>query len=306
MQILKTLAPGFALAVLAALPLTAQESAPTPAQTPGTQQTSPSAQPGTPSQPGASSQPGTSPQSGSAAVPVPSTSNPPEISNPDLRPVTGELVSKLDSKDAKSGDQIVLKTTQPATFSDGVVIPKGSKITGHITQVQPHASGNETAKLMVQFDQAQLKTGQALPIKALLQSVTPANGTTPDNTVSGSTPNSQPSAPAGGSSSSAATGSPSNSPAPGAQAQGGSTAPAPGAANTPAGPPPAGTVVAQHGNIAIQTTGIPGVFLATNASGQLFSNASGGLLGARQDVHLDTGTQLTLAVSDGNAKASNR
>jgi len=78
-----------------------------------------------------------------------------------------------------------------------------------------------------------------------------------------------------------------------------------GASAAPSGYPEAGTVVAHQGNIEIKTTAIPGVLIASNASGQPFSNASGALLGARQNVHLDNGTKVTLAVSNGNAKASN-
>jgi hypothetical protein len=37
---------------------------------------------------------------------------------------------------------------------------------------------------------------------------------------------------------------------------------------------------------------------ATTASGQPFSNAAGALLGVRQNVHLDGGTQVVLAIAD--------
>ena len=70
--------------------------------------------------------------------------------------------------------------------------------------------------------------------------------------------------------------------------------------------PAAGTVVAHQGNIDIKTTGIPGVLIAANSNGQPFANASGALLGAKQNVHLDGGTQFTLAIADANTHASNR
>jgi hypothetical protein len=61
--------------------------------------------------------------------------------------------------------------------------------------------------------------------------------------------------------------------------------------------PVAGTVVAKNGNIAIRTTAIPGIFLAGNVNGQPFSNAAGALLGAKQDVHLEGGTVMVLAIA---------
>ena len=64
--------------------------------------------------------------------------------------------------------------------------------------------------------------------------------------------------------------------------------------------PAAGTVVARTGNIAIATTSVPGVLLANNAPGQQdprMAQASSILLGAKQDIQLDGGTQMVLGVA---------
>lgn len=292
MRCLKLLIPAVTLAAFSSLSLAAQQ----PGQpTPDTPQPSPS-QPDTQSAP--SSQPG-------AAVPVPSTANSPEASNSDLRPVNGELVSKLDTKNAKNGDEVVIKTTEKTTIGSGVVLPKGSKITGHVTDVQAHDSNNPNSKVAIQFDHAEIKGGQTMPIKSVLQGLEPAAGSdsaqsSPFNT---------------GSAPSAPTGSPSGSAAPGSSASGGGStsspsysSPAPTQSTTapsqgaPSGYPTAGTVVAHQGNIDIKTTAIPGVLIASASNGQPFSNASGALLGARQNVHLDGGTKVTLAIADANNK----
>jgi hypothetical protein len=55
--------------------------------------------------------------------------------------------------------------------------------------------------------------------------------------------------------------------------------------------------VARNGNVAIRTTAIPGVLLANGINGLPFSNASGLLLGARRDIHLDEGTLMVVAVA---------
>jgi hypothetical protein len=71
--------------------------------------------------------------------------------------------------------------------------------------------------------------------------------------------------------------------------------------NSPgSGAPAAGTIVSRNGNIAIHTTSIPGILLANNAPGQQdprMAQASGFLLGAKKDVHLDGGTKMTLNVA---------
>ncbi|KAA6458710.1 hypothetical protein DYQ86_19370 [Acidobacteria bacterium AB60] len=308
----KLLIPAVTLAAFASLPLASQQpSQPAPdvpQQQPSAQ---PNSQPGSPSTSSAPSQQTTPSQPGAAAaVPVPSTANAPEANNPDLRPVSGELVSKIDTKSAKNGDSVVVKTTEKATIGNGVVIPKGSKITGHITDVQAHDGTNQNSKVAIQFDQAEIKGGQTMPIKSVLQAVEPATGSdasqsSPFNT--GSAPSAPPS---GGASASAGAASPSGSPSASSQApmQSGSTAaPAsPGASAAATGGYPAeGTVVARQGNIEIKTTAMPGVLIAAPSNGQPFANASGALLGARQNVHLDGGTRMTLAIADANTKPGN-
>jgi hypothetical protein len=64
--------------------------------------------------------------------------------------------------------------------------------------------------------------------------------------------------------------------------------------------PAAGTIVAKTGQIAISTTSIPGVLLANNAPGEQdprMTQASSILLGAKQDIQLNSGTQMVVGVA---------
>lgn len=254
-----------------------------------------------------------SPQaSASAAVPVQSTADAPEVTNASLRPVQGELEKKLDSKTAKAGDVVVVKTTDKAAIAVGTVIQKGSKIVGQVVDAHPAGDSGPNAKVTVQFDHAELKGGQRLPLKTVLQSVAPAepdanpaaNGIESSTTVT---------APVGSRSANPAPGASTTSPMGGSAAalNAGPTPSAsqtaPRAANAQGGnaAPVAGTVVAQQGNIAVKTTAIPGVLIAASSNGQPFSNAAGTFVGARQDVHLDSGTRVVLAVTGAQAKGSN-
>ena len=230
-----------------------------------------------------------------AAVPVQSTANAPEATDAQLRPVTGELVTRIDAKKARTGEPIVVKTTEKATTADGIVIPKGSKIVGHITEVQQHSKENPNSRVTLQFDKAQLKNGQTLPIKSVIESVAPAAGAAGSdvNPFGVGAPGATASAPVAGSPGGAG---PGMAPAPTTQTQGSTVALM---NNGSAGnSPKPGTVVATQGNVTIKTTAIPGVLIAANADGQPFSNASGALLGARQNVQLDGGTRMTLAICD--------
>jgi hypothetical protein len=63
--------------------------------------------------------------------------------------------------------------------------------------------------------------------------------------------------------------------------------------------------VAKTGNIAIRTTSVPGVLLANNAPGQQdprMAQVSSILLGAKQDIQLDGGTQMVLGVASAGGR----
>ena len=256
------------LFALASLPLLAQQ--PPPASQPSSppaQQNPSGTEPASPNSP--------------AASPVP-----PAV---ELSPVNGELVSKLDSKTAKTGDSVVVQTKSSVKTADGTEIPKGSKLVGHVMGVHPSGAG-DNAQVALQFDHIELKGGQNMPVHSQIQSIAPAGGAASAGSGAMSGP------PAGGSSSPSASGTNGGSMASSApQGTGGD----PG---TPAGngAPAAGTVVAKTGNIAIRTTSVPGVLLANNAPGQQdprMAQVSSILLGAKQDIQLDGGTQMVLGVS---------
>ena len=118
MKIVKLLA--VLLVVLSSFPFFAQQQNQDTQQNPDTQQSNP---------PGAQTQATQAPASHPAARS--------DVSAADMRPVNAELVSKLDSKTARTGDSVVLKTRTSVKTADGVEIPKGSKLVGRITSVQP-------------------------------------------------------------------------------------------------------------------------------------------------------------------------
>ena len=269
-----------ALAALASLPLAAQQ--------PATPQATDSAN--TASTPAANTAPA------AAAVDV-----------AQMRPVTGELEGKIDSKSAKTGDSVVIKTTENATTAGGTMIPKGSKIMGHVTDVQAHDKTNPNGKVTLQFDQAELKGGKTIAVRTVIQSVALPNGEGAANQedafgtgAPGAMGGAAAAAPNGGSGGSGgmAPGAPASARNTPMQTQAGAEAVTPGGYT----PPAAGTVVAQNGNVSIRTTSVPNVLLAENANGQPFSNASGALLSAKQNVHLDGGTQVVLAVVEAGGK----
>src|SRR5580698_6058414 len=98
----------------------------------------------------------------------------------EMSPVTGELDGKLDSRTARVGDQVVLKTMDKVQTSDGTVIPRGSRVVGHVTEVQAYDPGPGTARIAIAFDHAELKNGQSIAIYTLIGGVVPSGGAIAD------------------------------------------------------------------------------------------------------------------------------
>jgi hypothetical protein len=246
------------LFALATFPLLAQQPPPTSQpNSPATQQDPPGAQP--------------SPQNSPAASP--------ETPAVEMSPVNGELVNKLDSRTAKAGDSVVVRTRAAVKTTDGTEIPKGSKLVGHVIAAQASGTG-QNSQVALQFDHVELKGGQNVAVRSQIQSIAP-----PESVVS--TSGSQ----AAGSS------APGTGVAPGGGSAGQG---APATASAGSGGPAPGTLVAQTGQIAIRTTSIPGVLVANNAPGQQdprMAQASSILLGAKKDIQLEGGTQMVLGLS---------
>lgn len=86
--------------------------------------------------------------------------------------INAALVKPVDSKNCKPGDPVVAKTTQNAKSDNGsVVIPKGSKLVGHVTQAQARSEGASNSSLGIVFDHAVLRNGQEVPVHSVVQAL---------------------------------------------------------------------------------------------------------------------------------------
>jgi hypothetical protein len=214
----------------------------------------------------------------------------------EMRPVNGELVGKLDSKSAKAGDQVVVKTSEAVKTADGTVIPKGSKLVGHVSKVQSHSQGSENSAVAIAFDRAELKGGQNVTIASVIKSVAPAPGDMASNAPDPTASPMSGGAPSGG----GMAGHPGSGATP---SNAGSTANTvtpssrnPSTNGSASGTSSAGTIVGKTGDDPIRTTAIPGVFLASTTASEA-STMSGTLFASKSEVHLNSGTQVGLEVA---------
>jgi len=85
-----------------------------------------------------------------------------------------ELSSPIDTKKCKPGDAVTAHTTEAAKSEGKTVIPKGSKLVGHVTQASARAKGESESSLGIVFDKAILKNGQEIPLNVAIQALASA------------------------------------------------------------------------------------------------------------------------------------
>src|SRR6266481_2504017 len=84
------------------------------------------------------------------------------------------LSQPVDAKKNKPGDQVTAKATQ-ATKSEGqVVIPKGSRLVGHVTECKQRSKEEKESALGIVFDKAILKNGEEIPLNVTIRALAAA------------------------------------------------------------------------------------------------------------------------------------
>ena len=84
-----------------------------------------------------------------------------------------ELNKTVDVKKAKAGDEVSAKLTQDVKSNGKVVLHKGSKLVGHVTEAQARSKENAESKLGIVFDKAVLKGGEEVSFNSVIQAVAP-------------------------------------------------------------------------------------------------------------------------------------
>ncbi|MFY9585709.1 MAG: hypothetical protein WAR21_14570 [Candidatus Acidiferrales bacterium] len=218
--------------------------------------------------------------------------------------IEAALSSAVDARKNKEGDQVVARTTQ-AVKSDGqVVIPKGSRLVGHVTQAKAKAKGESQSALGIVFDRAVLKNGQEVPLHVVIQALAAAEASASTPVGAADTMDSAAGSGRAGSSGGGMVG--------GVGSTVGSTAGAVTSTAGAAGSTATGAVGATA-NTAASTTGAAGrgaaAALTSSSTGVIglqglalnsdVSSATQGslIVSSTKNVHLDSGTRMVLRVA---------
>ncbi|MBX3265314.1 MAG: hypothetical protein KF831_01265 [Acidobacteria bacterium] len=77
--------------------------------------------------------------------------------------ITGKLQGSLNAEKARVGDEVVLKVTERVKSDGRVVIEKGSKLVGKVTEVKRDAKGSTGSTVGIAFDTL-VQKGQSIPV----------------------------------------------------------------------------------------------------------------------------------------------
>jgi hypothetical protein len=196
--------------------------------------------------------------------------------------VSAELTKRIDTKNAKQGDEVDARVTETAKLPDGTELPRGTKLLGKVTDVKAKSKEDKSAHLSFNIDHAVLKDGKQLPVVVIVTSVTgPSQGSA------------QGMMPGGGASPSTAGGSS------GSSGSMGSSTP-----STPSAPVMSDTGQSNAGGVLksaqdrVPVGNMPGVTLSGPGN---TTGSAGSLDASGENISLDSGTKLTLTVAPGGA-----
>ena len=220
-------------------------------------------------------------------------------------PVLVELSKTVKAKKAKAGDQVKAEVVQDVILHGKIVIRRGSKLVGHVTEARGRSKEDAESRLGITFDKAVLKGGGEMPLNAGICAMAAAARTSmvdkPDEMLPpslmggfGGNQNPGPQPVGGGRASGATRGTavtPSVNPTPASSA------------GLPTGPIIPVPVAKPHGTFKVSVLssgsrgvfGIPGIRLRSQTSGKAQNYV---VSSTTQDVQLESGIQLLLQVNE--------
>lgn len=225
------------------------------------------------------------PQTNGAASTATQTENTPRIAPGSVIPV--QLTKTIDAKKAKTGDEVEAKVTQDMKTNTGVVlVPKDTKVIGHVTEAQTRHKNEKESDLGIAFNQAVLNNQQVqlpMSIQAVIgQQKNAMNAGGGPGGNPGAEPPSAPSAQSSPMPGRSSMGSPGQSPAPPNEAPSPETQ-----GNSPGAPRPPITAKTQG------VIGISNLSLSPNST-----PTQGSVLSSeKNNVKLESGTMLLLRVT---------
>ena len=92
-----------------------------------------------------------------------------------------ELTKTIDAKKAKTGDEVVAKVSQDLKTPSGeILVPKDSKIVGHVTEARARTKDQKDSEVAIAFDHAATKNGDMQLPMSIQAIIAPQNNDSAD------------------------------------------------------------------------------------------------------------------------------
>jgi len=103
-----------------------------------------------------------------------------------------ELIKTVDAKKVRAGDEVDVKVIEDLKTQNGqLLMPKDTKIVGHVTEAQTRTKQQKESELGITFDRALLKEGGDVTLPASIQAViAPPNQNPNTGNLAGAAPTS--------------------------------------------------------------------------------------------------------------------
>jgi hypothetical protein len=93
-----------------------------------------------------------------------------------------QLTRSIDAKKVKTGDTVEAKVAQDLKAADGaVVVPKDTKVVGHVTEAQARNKEQKESQVGLAFDHAVMKNGGDVPLPMSIQAIIAPPSSNPGN-----------------------------------------------------------------------------------------------------------------------------
>lgn len=199
------------------------------------------------------------------------------------------LVKTVDAKKAKNGDEVMAKVTQDLKTTSGeLIVPKDTKVVGHVTAAQARNKDQKESQLAIVFDHAEMKNGGDMNVPMSIQAVIGQQQNGPPSGSQGA--DTTPGAQSAASMPTASMPTPGRSPMPGATASASASPSADADASNSAQP-------GQNSRapITAQTQGVIGISDLTLVAADAGKGSV--LTSEKNNVKLESGTMMLLRVN---------
>jgi hypothetical protein len=82
-----------------------------------------------------------------------------------------ELSKTLDAKKCKANDKIEAKTATDLLAHGQILVPRNTKIVGHVTEAKAHSKESPDSTVGITFDRMLLKDGREVPLPVTVQAI---------------------------------------------------------------------------------------------------------------------------------------